>query len=139
MKGYTDARGRSMGVFGASDKLTYGQLAAIVIRIANINPIQEGPLTSISAEGDWSESFIRAAEQRGWSAFQAPIDVRSYPDKATVLRALLDAAGIPFGTDPDAPFAVAVERGLTFDVKKRVLTRRETAMIISRLLENIDR
>ncbi len=134
MTGYTDSTGRSRGVFGASDPLTYGQIAKIAVIVGNMDPISSGPLKNRTAKGDWSESFVRAAEKQELPAFKTVVNVNAAPSKKVVIETLLKASGIAYGSDKNAALEKAKQLGITSDINKRALTRRETAIILSKIL-----
>ncbi len=134
MTGYADENGQSKGIFGSSDPLTYGQIAKIAVLVGGIEQLDSGPLKNRTAKGDWSEPYVRAAEKQKLPAFTTIVNVGAAPSKKVVVETLLKVSGITYGSDENAALEKAKQLGITSDINKRALTRRETAIILSKIL-----
>jgi len=62
------------------------------------------------------------------------VNIDAAPSKKVVVETLLKVSGIAYGSEENAALEKAKQLGITSDINKRALTRRETAIILSKIL-----
>jgi len=135
MFGYRSSLGKTIGLFGSRNALTYGEFAKIAVKVSGVTPVETGVSANISARDTWAETFVHTAETLRWGAFKRAVDINAFIPKKAVMQILLDAAGIFYGPNPNDALRTAARLGYTSAVQKRTLSRGDMARIIVRFLE----
>lgn len=91
--GYRDDNGRSTGLFGPGDSVTVEQLAKMAVISAHIDEFScDGDIKNATAKGQWSERYVRCAEDNGWAVFSdGGVDVHKPATRAEVVVTVLQA------------------------------------------------
>jgi hypothetical protein len=158
--GYKDARGRLTGEYGAGNPVTYAEIAKMAFEAADKDETAvKGQPKNRSARKEWSEKYIKLAEDTGLSVYGSTLNVNTPATRGAVIQTILEAANIEVGDmAPDykdvrsthahaAAIAKATELGIVAGDTDRQgnlkgtfrpndpVNRAETAKIMSKLLE----
>jgi hypothetical protein len=103
--GYKDAQGKYTGLFGPADPVLNGQTAKLISQLSggNVQGVSGRPANTTS-HGDWSEVYVKWAEDRQIAFFLASPDVRKPTPRGAIIEATLQALGLPFTTPTTNPF-----------------------------------
>jgi hypothetical protein len=106
VSGYRGKTGKPLGLYGPADSVTIEQIAKIAILAANVDPAAcSGTLLNTKAKGQWSESFIRCAEQQRWAVYaDGSVDPLRPATRAEVVVTVLQAFAVAFEPSDAAPF-----------------------------------
>lgn len=124
--GYKDASGNLTGLFGPENSVTYAEIAKMGLEMAeaDIASVSDKPRNA-SALGQWSEGYIRLAEDRNFSVYIPSLNVNAAATRGAVIQTILEAIGIPIvpqAENPytdlpgDHPYADAILTATTHDI-----------------------
>jgi hypothetical protein len=116
VSGYKDAAGKPTGQFKPGNPVTEAELLKMALLAAG-KSTGTGTPENRSARGDWSTSYVKAAENLGLSVYIPSLDIRLSSTRGQVIQTVLEAFGVqitagenPFHDLPSSsPFAFAVE------------------------------
>lgn len=162
MSGFTDAAGKSTGMFGPGDPVTIAQLAKITHTMMKLDEklVTGAPLNRL-AIGQWFTRYVASAEENGWLVFvDGTVDPHRPATRGEVVVTFLQALDIPVRwakgktfTDVNrrTPWANAIETAATEEIVSGgkdasgndtglfhpldPITRAETAKILIRIRE----
>lgn len=95
ISGYRDEQGFPTGEFGPADNVTIEQLAKMAIQAAAVDTyLCTDDLKNETADGRWSEDFIRCAENEAWALYSdGSVDVTRPATREEVVVTVLQAFG----------------------------------------------
>ena len=104
--GYKDPQGNYTGLFGPADKVLNGQMAKLILQLsgADARAVLGRPVNPTSL-GDWSEPYVKWAEDQQISFFQTSPDVRHPTPRGAIVESTLQALGIPLNPETTNPFS----------------------------------
>ncbi len=104
--GYKDVQGNYTGLFGPADAVLNGQMAKLILQLsgADARAVVGRPANQTSL-GDWSEPYVRWAEDRQISFFLSYPDVRQPTPRGAIVEALLQGLGIAINPGTTNPFS----------------------------------
>lgn len=104
--GYKDTQGNYTGLFGPADPVLNGQMAKLILQLsgADAREVQGRPANQTSL-GDWSEPYVKWAEDQQISFFLIHPDVRQPTPRGAIVEATLQALGIALNPGTDNPFS----------------------------------
>ncbi|MFA6039457.1 MAG: S-layer homology domain-containing protein [Candidatus Peribacteraceae bacterium] len=93
--GYKDAKGNLTGEYGPGNPVTYAEIAKMALEAAKKNPgsVSGAPKNS-SAAGQWSERYIKLAEDLNLSVYGPSLDVNLPATRGAVLQTVLESLGL---------------------------------------------
>jgi hypothetical protein len=95
--GYRDQEGNLTGEFGPANNVTYAEIAKMAMESARETLPMDAPRNR-SARGDWSEAYIRLAEDMDLTVYTQNLDVRQPATRGAVVQTLVEALNI---TEPE--------------------------------------
>lgn len=98
--GYKDANGNLTGRFGPGNPVTYAEIAKMALETAgkNVDSVQ-GMSANESAKGQWSEKYIKLAEDLNLSVYGSGLNVNDAATRGAVIQTVLEALGIVMNKD----------------------------------------
>ena len=93
------------GLFGPANPVTYAEIAKMGLELAGEDSSSVTALPkNISARGQWSEHYIRLAEDRGLSVFGSSLNVNMAAPRGAVIQTILEVMDIPILHDDQNPY-----------------------------------
>lgn len=94
--GYRDARGRLTGEYGPANPVTYAEIAKMALEAAkkDVSTVTGVPQNR-TARRQWSESYIKLAEDIELSVYTASLDVNVPASRGAVIQTIVEALNLP--------------------------------------------
>ena len=94
--GYRDVRGRLTGEFGPANPVTYAEIAKMALEAAgeDVSAVSGIPVNR-SAQKQWSESYIKLAEELQLSTYTIDLDVNGPATRGAVVLTIVESLGLP--------------------------------------------
>jgi len=100
VSGYRDATGNPLGKFGPGNSVTFAEIAKMSLLTADSDMEKiSGLSANDSAHGQWSEKFIKMAEDLHLSVYTKSLNVNEAAPRGAVIQTVLEALGIPFDSN----------------------------------------
>lgn len=100
VSGYKNTAGEETKIFGPGDKVTYGQLAKMVLNLIDRAP------SSMKADLHWAEPYVREARKNGLTVFaDTSLNLDTTASRGAVVRTILEAYGISLEALPQNTFS----------------------------------
>ncbi len=100
VSGYKNTAGEETKIFGPGDKVTYGQLAKMVLNLIDRAP------SSMKADLHWAEPYVREARKNGLTVFaNTSLNLDTTASRGAVVRTILEAYGISLEALPQNTFS----------------------------------
>ncbi|MEK7218176.1 MAG: S-layer homology domain-containing protein, partial [Patescibacteria group bacterium] len=92
--GYRDAKGNLTGVYGPANPVTYAEIAKMALEAAkkDVSAVSGLPKNA-SAGGQWSERYIKLAEDLKLSVYTQSLQVNNPAPRGAVLQTVLESLG----------------------------------------------
>jgi hypothetical protein len=103
--GYKNEQGDLTGFFGPSNRVTYAEIAKMSLLLggADLTSVSDAP-ENLSARGQWSEVYIRLAEESDLSIFTPSLQVNDSATRGAVIQTMLEALDIPITEGEENPY-----------------------------------
>ncbi|HLD63301.1 MAG TPA: S-layer homology domain-containing protein, partial [Candidatus Peribacteraceae bacterium] len=94
--GYRDARGRLTGEFSPANPVTYAEIAKMALEAAgeDVSSVSGTPVNR-TAQKQWSESYIKLAEELQLSVYARDLDVNGPATRGAVVQTIVESFGLP--------------------------------------------
>ena len=94
--GYKDASGNLTGLYGPANSVTYAEIAKMALEMGGLHNLSgTGKLENSSALGQWSEAYIRLAEEKNLSVYVSSLNVNTAATRGAVIQTILEAMDLP--------------------------------------------
>jgi hypothetical protein len=101
--GYKDAKGKLTGKYGPANNVTFGEMVKMALGAGNhdVSHVTGSPM-NLSARGDWSQAYVKLAENLQFSVITRSLKVTEPASRGAVVLTLLQSLGIPVtgGSNP---------------------------------------
>lgn len=90
--GYEDKNGDPLGKFGPENSVTYAEILKMALEAAgmDVSDVTGSPANK-SAQGTWSEKYVRLAEDMGLSLLDGSLNVNSNATRGAVAQIIVEA------------------------------------------------